>query len=1567
MTDSVPVSSLMEIVSHTYSTEVLDDFNGEGFCNLHLWTLGRNSEPYLLRIRDFPIFCHLELPLIINNQYTSWTEGSAAQVVEWLTKVLKDHAPYGWRFKHSQKLYYYRGDRLYPMILLKFKSLEAMKHCRNLLNKHHRIFDLGVMKFEMHETDITPIRKLFSLRKCRYSQWFRISGIEVPYDSPDRISTRGTRERPIRELVVAWETLTPVPLDESRSWTTQPRILSFDIETYSDNHRAFPNPLTARHVVFIATCVYQILGDPSSREKYAIVYGECDEIPGVKIISVTNELDLISAFCKLINEKDPEILTGHNILGFDYPFLDVRLKTKMRDWPEVGRLSGVQSVMTSKTWQSDAYGHNTINILEMSGRLSIDMLPIVRRDYKLEKYTLDYIGKHFLNKGKHDMSVKFMFQSYERMQKALDAVRTRTGGRPGSERAELQRLTTVTTPIQGPQPLGTPLRAGGSQPAHRSPPRIRLSSPARSQLSPKPPLINVSPQISSPVKTETREPLGLPWSLPPHSPSLAERGERDTRSSGGRSRTGPEGPSMGSSSSPISSLLLCVGSEISDLKEMMRSALKDLTLVVRYGVQDSDIAIELFEKLNVWIGLIELSNIVGVSIMEIFTRGQQIRCKSQIYDKASSQGFVIDRRIMARLWSSGGFVADVKPGIHENILCFDFASLYPSIIEACNICYTTLVPPELTDQIPDEQATLVEFDQSEPNSFKGSNFHAEDEGHIEGYENESDNEELDEDKAKTVKKHYKYKWIKPTIRRGLLPQIVHDLVAERNQIRNVQMPEIKKLIKEEKERQIITLYELQLVVLDKRQNALKVSANSIFGFLGAQNGLMPLIEGSMCITAMGRQLISAVNNYLIQSYNAVVVYNDSVTGETPLLIRVEGSVYWMQTKQLYMFDCVGVGDDGKQRITPTAEVEVWSDQGWTQIKQVIRHKTRKMIYRVVTHTGCVDVTEDHSLLDPAGLEVHPWEVEVGQNLLHKDLPTLPELHTVDPELAWAWGLFYAEGSCDCYIYQSSHFDKASWAISNIESDLLQRAATALERHEDFTFKILETMQSSRCRKLIPIKKSPTASIKSFVQRYREMFYTEDKFKRVPVQILHADRAAKHAFLQGHYAGDGLKVGSGCVFDNKGAIGSAGLYHLAVSIGYNVSLNTRDDKRDIFRCTITTRKQKRPADSIKKIIQLGYLEDYVYDLETQNHHFSAGIGRLVVHNTDSAMVDLHLTDPKECHKWGNRIAEEISGVPQHEILSPDGTVTVVPSKPGLFPPPLRIEFEKAMRLANFTKKKYAAFIIQPNGEFQKEKTTDGSIGSIYILTRGIVLARRDNCAWLRKIYAPVLRAALDRQPIDVAFEMITNACADLLEDKVPVEGNLTMIRELGSNYKAANYFIKLFADELRKMGKPANPGDRLEYVVVKTEAEKRGETVLLGKKMRSIEMYNESRQNIGAETGEASGLYPPEDVDYEYYIGNVLINPIDQLFSIGYIDALPNYKHLEYRAQHSRLHPVSIETPVKMVVKMMTDLQRGGYTLPNLGPVIRGLGPWFRAQKEYLDAQILASKLANRVVKLRISR
>ena len=52
-------------------------------------------------------------------------------------------------------------------------------------------------------------------------------------------------------------------------------------------------------------------------------------------------------------------------------------------------------------------------------------------------------------------------------------------------------------------------------------------------------------------------------------------------------------------------------------------------------------------------------------------------------------------------------------------------------------------------------------------------------------------------------------------------------------------------------------------------------------------------------------------------------------------------------------------------------------------------------------------------------------------------------------------------------------------------------------------------------------------------------------------------------------------------------------------------------------------------------------DYVYDLETENHHFSAGVGEIVVHNTDSVMATMGTKDPMETIKLGKVLEKELS--------------------------------------------------------------------------------------------------------------------------------------------------------------------------------------------------------------------------------------------------------------------------------------------------------------------------------------
>jgi hypothetical protein len=96
----------------------------------------------------------------------------------------------------------------------------------------------------------------------------------------------------------------------------------------------------------------------------------------------------------------------------------------------------------------------------------------------------------------------------------------------------------------------------------------------------------------------------------------------------------------------------------------------------------------------------------------------------------------------------------------------------------------------------------------------------------------------------------------------------------------------------------------------------------------------------------------------------------------------------------------------------------------------------------------------------------------------------------------------------------------------------------------------------------------------------------------------------------------------------------------------------------------------------------------------------------------------------------------------------------------------------------------------------------------------------------------------------------------------------IIRGLGSAYKSPTAFMKVFSEELQKLGKPAQPGDRLEYVLVKPKIYNK----LSGMRMRDPETYF-SRIDTESE----------EKIDVEYYIENLLMKCIEKYWMIAYKD------------------------------------------------------------------------------------
>lgn len=106
---------------------------------------------------------------------------------------------------------------------------------------------------------------------------------------------------------------------------------------------------------------------------------------------------------------------------------------------------------------------------------------------------------------------------------------------------------------------------------------------------------------------------------------------------------------------------------------------------------------DLFGVLNTWTTLMEYSRCFGVTPYESLACGQQARCLAIVYVKASNLGYVLDHPSTTSQESGsfvGGRVVEPVPGVYDFVMCHDFNSLYPSIIQEMNICHTTYIPPD---------------------------------------------------------------------------------------------------------------------------------------------------------------------------------------------------------------------------------------------------------------------------------------------------------------------------------------------------------------------------------------------------------------------------------------------------------------------------------------------------------------------------------------------------------------------------------------------------------------------------------------------------------------------------------------------------------------------------------------------------------------------------------------------------------------------------------------------------------------------------------------------------------
>ena len=360
-----------------------------------------------------------------------------------------------------------------------------------------------------------------------------------------------------------------------------------------------------------------------------------------------------------------------------------------------------------------------------------------------------------------------------------------------------------------------------------------------------------------------------------------------------------------------------------------------------------------------------------------------------------------------------------------------------------------------------------------------------------------------------------------------------------------------------------------------------------------------------------------------------LVDSDSVTGDTPLLVRDEFKQITVTTIDA-LTSIFSIDHNGKEY--GQCSYQIWTDCGWTDIKHVMRHKVTKRIFRVITDRSIVDVTEDHSLLTIKGEKISPKECDVGTSLLH-DFPKLRYhmFHNLDhekskysmfPDEAIVMGLFFANGTSylSKYDSQKENMDSTVWKIGHNDLTFLKRIQKILQQFYGNIFHIYSIPIAMEGKWFVLTCKNTGYEQAYIVEKYKSLFYHTNRQKRIHSFILNAKCEIRHNFLRGYlmgfYGNQLIQFPIQVTVYHK--ITAQSLFTLAKSLSLDVRFimdNTNIDFITLEISKIYTNK----TGCIQKIIELKSQDQYVYDLETKNHHFQAGVGDMIVHNTDGMHI------------------------------------------------------------------------------------------------------------------------------------------------------------------------------------------------------------------------------------------------------------------------------------------------------------------------------------------------------------
>jgi DNA polymerase elongation subunit (family B) len=1075
--------------------------------------------------------------------------------------------------------------------------------------------------------------------------------------------------------------------------------------------RLFPR-LEGDKVTFIGSTFLRY-GEQEPYMNHCVVLGSCDPVEGVIIDPVNNEKTLLLKWSELMQKENPDIIIGYNIFGFDYEFLFRRAEENecVRDFMLLSRKIGEMSAKQKRDNPSQldiettklaiASGEYDLRYFKMTGRLQIDLYATFRRDYIMSSYKLD------------DVAGQFICDSINR-----------------SEHVEHEVLGKVTE-LYSKNLMGIHVNdfihielSGYTTEYHKRGQKFKVLDIYRNR--------EVIENVKGQEKTVLYNVLVI------------------------------EGHEVFDKTKSIKWGMAKDDVSPKDIFRLANGSSSDRAIIAKYCIQDCNLVHHLINKVDCITGFSEMANICCVPISFLIFRGQGIKLTSFVAKKCME-----NQMLMPDLEKSNDFTgyegALVLPPkcamyIDNPVACVDYSSLYPSAMISQNYSHDSLVWVKEYDL--DNVLIKEKGERNNKGEYEYDN--------LSGYEYidiEYDNfiYMKAQGKEKSAAKKTKIgkiicRWAQlPDGKKSILPSILQELLKARSDTR--------KLIKTEKD-------PFMQNILDKRQLAYKVTANSLYGQCGSRTSSFYQKNIAASTTATGRLMITYARKMIEEVYRdsvcnstlmgpiltkAEYVYGDSVARYTPLYIRYNGIIDICTIKTLtekYGKDewnkCSEEGKQEKEFCEMKEGVESWSDNGWTKLYRVIRHRLapHKKMIRVVTPRGLIDVTDDHSLLLTNGNEVSPKDCKIETELLHNTLPN-------------------EENTKDMYIPETR------LCINTIlENNFINSQRIVLNHNSQLILTIY-------------------------------------------------------------------------------------LYILTKQYNYDVIFNYNHDQLNKYNIIINPNKEEKcKKENENKICHMEEIpyQGYVYDLTTENHHFAAGVGDLIVHNTDSVFFTFNLRNAET--------NEKIIGKPALEI-----TIELAKEAAKLcsqwLKSPMELAYEKTlMPFILLSKKRYVGMLYED----------DPNKGKLKYM--GLPLKRRDSCDIVKDIYGGVLDILLKSTDTSLVILYLNQQLENLISGNISME-KLMITKALRSDYKNPESIgHNVLAERIgeRDPGNKPKSGDRIKFVFIVNNNKK----ALQGHRMETPEFIIENNIKI----------------DYIHYINNQIMKPLQQLIGLdieNILKTIGNYR------------------------------------------------------------------------------